>query len=106
MKETLKQQKEQIKLETIKIRSLKQRNKILARNHSLTWKDSNELSTTRSINNQRHQLYFMLKNLYGKYNKDIMESINSLYPIHTAIFLNEKGAEADLIRRLNLLGGN
>ena len=100
-KETLAYHKEQIKLETIKIRSLKERNKILSRNHSLGWKEIYELIELRQQNSWRHYWYFRLKNLYTKrHGKNILDEINKDYPHKTAVYLNEKGAEEFLIGRL------
>ena len=100
-KETLAFHKEQIKLETIKIRSLKERNKILSRNHSLTWQNCWELHTLRQLNSNRHYWYFRLKNLYTeRHGKNILAEINKDYPYNTAVYLNEQGAEEKIMRNL------
>lgn len=100
-KETLAYHKEQLKLETIQIRSLKERNRILSRNHSLGWKEIYELIELRKQNSKRHFWYFRLKNLYTeRYGKSILAEINKDYPIKTAVYLNEKGAEEYLIGRI------
>jgi hypothetical protein len=100
-KETLTHHKEQIKLETTMIRSLKERNRILSRNHLLGWKEIYELIKIRKQNADRHYWYYRLKNLYTeRHGKNILAEINKDYPHKTAVYLNEKGAEEYLIGRL------
>jgi hypothetical protein len=100
-KETLAKHKEQIKLETIEIRSLKERNRILSRNHSLGWLEINELIEIRQQNSLRHYWYYRLKNLYTeRHGKSILTEINKDYPHYTAVYLNEKGAEEYLLGRI------
>jgi hypothetical protein len=100
-KETLALTKQQIKKDTLEIRSLKTRNKILSRNHALGWKEVTELQTLQQWNRLRHYWYFRLKNLYSKkYNDTIMRELNKDYPEKTALFLNEKGAEEMFINAL------
>jgi hypothetical protein len=100
-KETLAHHKEQIKLETIKIRSLKERNKILSRNHSLGWKEIYELIVLRQQNSLRHYWYYRLKNLYTKrHGEKILNEINKDYPHYSSVYLNEKGAEELIMRYL------
>ena len=98
-KETLAHHKEQIKSETIKIRSLKQRNRILSRNHSLDWRKIYELIELSRNNARRHLWYYRLKNLYTeRHGKNILADINKDYPLKTAVYLNEKGAEEHIMR--------
>lgn len=97
-KELLAQEKEMIKLETKQIRTLKERNKTLARNHALGWKEISELDNLREMNSRRHYWYFRLKNLYSaKHGKQIVAEFNSGYPEKTAVYMNEKGIEDYII---------
>lgn len=103
-KELLLKEKEMIKLETINIRTLKERNKKLAQNHALTYSNMLELQSLRQQNSIRHYWYFRLKNLYSiKHNRQILKEFNKDYPDYTALYLNEKGIEEYII---NLRKGN
>jgi Asp-tRNA(Asn)/Glu-tRNA(Gln) amidotransferase B subunit len=103
-KETLATHKNLIKVETQQIRSLKERNRILSRNHALSWEHSYELTKLQKRNSQRHYWYFRLKNLYTtKHNENIMKSVNPNYPDKTAVYYNELGAEQMFITALKRL---